>query len=457
MLDRRKPRLSVALRERGEDGFATIQAMAIIVVLLATMAALVGAAAANRSSAREGREFTDTRRGADAGQSQLLEEWNALTLAGGSPFGISGVSPKSGSLLAGTGYTTTYATTLSGRTVTITSTSTAAEGTQTVEGTTLPVRSRLVASSKNVAGGVAAGIPAGPTLPNTGAPTNTQDTLGAWGSAVTSAANTVTGGITYISHVRSGVYGNEAKTSPGQWDIYGGTVGYAGGAKVVSYADDVVPPTTPGQTGMPGTYERSQVNAYLDERQHNQLMANITTNAASCNGGAGQGTLLNTTNLTSSIATYFCAKGNVTLDNVVRNVTGVTTVVVKGDLTLTGSISTSSAGMPAGAGGEIHFYVDGQVYFADPSGVGVQSINRAYFFAPNKHCVNGSNNVVNVVGSIACLRVQLAAVGSTVSWLKPRNQPAALPYTFSNVEAPRPVYFFEKSGFNDYLTPNPAP
>ena len=427
------------VRVRDEGGFITLQAMAIVILMLGTLLFVVGAAASSRNAAREGREFTNASRGTDQALARVEHYFNsAPTYASNStaPFGLSGATSRATATMAAYGTPevfpgATWSTDAATKTVTVSSVSD--DTRQTV---TMPVRGKLVSSYKDNTQGTAAGIPAGPA-----AATGPQDALGAWGSAVSTSAGT--------SVVKGLV--------KGQWDQYGGYITDTAGAHTVTYSSSAARPTSFGldAAGVPGTYERSLATAYLDEKQHNQLMANVVTNNASCNGAAGKGLLLSQPNLINNpSASYFCAKGDVTLPTVNQSArtTPVTTVVVKGNLRLDGYINT--AGISATAT-ELHIYVDGNVTFGQMSGT--QQFNRIYIFAPNGTCASaaGSTAIVQLWGSIACRTVDLdaSATGNSVTWVRPKNQPAAAPYTYSNVSAPLPVYYFEKPGFVDQLTP----
>ncbi len=414
----------MSTRTRDENGFIAVQAMGIVVILLGTMLLIVGAAASSRNAARESREFTEASRAVDQAQSQLLYDWNTGV---STPFaaGESG----GGTLAATSTFTTWYTTDVEAQTVTFNATAnTNGVAEDTEENATFPVRSRLVSSSQDSGDGNAAGIPAGPRQAGIEGP----DTLGAWGAAVATGNDAV-----------STVYG----TVNGQWDAYGGSIDEAGGANLVSYSDQVAPPSNAGINAYaePGTFDRSSLNAYLDKTQLDDLMANAET----CPGSQA----LTVANLNAAASgSYLCSDASTILGTVNRSATGVVTAVVKGNLRITGSIST-------GLSGELHLYVDGDVLFHGP---GVHRIlNRVYIYAPRGTCYNAPYNPdapaaaasVSLTGSLACGRVVLneaTAGSSSVTWQRPRYQPAGAPYT-SNVEAPTPVYFLEKTGFVDSL------
>lgn len=416
-------------RRDDQSGFIAVQTLGIVVLLLATLLMIVGAAAANRNAAREGKEFTQARRGTDLGTSLLLQQFNAPATRpyhGGPVYGAG----RTGSLAASGDFTgATWSTSYATRTATVESVSD-----DTTQDATLPIRSRLVGSYKSDStGGYSYGVPAGPPAPGA----DSFDALGAWGSAVSTSADSaagpsaVWGAVTVAADPTRGTP-TDREGKPGTWDAYGGTISNAGNARVVAYSSSIDAPTSGADS-----FGRSQFNAYLDTRIHGQRVKAVRDNAADCSGSRDLDAL------GTSGGDYACHRGDYTLGAINRALPGVTTAVVRGNLTITDNIWTGA--------GEVHLYVDGSVTFRKTTST--LDLRNLYIYAPNGSCDQADSTTVQLLGSVACKSVHLTGGSSnSVRWRRPADQPAASPYT-PNVEAPQPVYFFEKPGFSDQWTP----
>lgn len=453
------------LRQRAQDGYMTVQALSIVVLLLGTMLAIVQMAASRVNVSEQSKAYTDVARGADRTQSRLFERFNRSATE--APFGIDGTTPRSelgwGSD-AGGGLREEAATAWNSypdtKTVSVSSLNADAELARD-----LSVRGVQFTKSSVVDDVVVYDIPAGPrqAAADPASETVPAKVYGLWGNAVSTWKDVGAFGSWINGTVRdaAGTAGN------GTWGVYGGQAvswgpAMSNQARFVTYSDDAATPNAPRKS-------RSAMTARFDRTVIDKLMNQVRNNTADCSG------MRSVTGSFSNVAAgaYQCHKANssgLTLGGLTGTLTGtppVRTVVVKGDLTFKNNINLTNS--------QVHFYVDGNVKFETPSNANgdILSLNNVFIYAPNGTCSTyGSGAVqtqVQINGSLACQRVELGTAtlnptltNNSVRWVEPWvSQTVTAPYTsvvpsvgtVQNISKPKHVFFFERSGFVDQWTP----
>lgn len=429
---------------RNERGFITVQVLGVVVFLLIASGTLVALSLSTVNTTRESRAFTQAR--GILGQLQGEIDKSLATLPNGpivyDAAGGATVAPGFNSSTIGPGITTavtggslTWSTDVAKRDVSMTSTARAATGDgetlPTSQSLTLPVRGLQVASQEEGSNGVAYGVPAGPRHHTS----QSALALGWWGNAVTTESGD--------SHINGNVLVH-GSTKSGTWAVTGGSVSDAAGAHVVAYSDGV-------NVEDARTMSRSRVNAYMDHRISDQLQTNARSDE--CAGLRNFHGLLQGWN---NLGWYACNRGDTSVgQSGGMSPSGspaglsVSTNVIRGDLRLGSSITSTAT--------QMHLYVDGDVEFGDGSG-GTVNYTNVFIYAPNGTCRAAANTTVNLIGSLACKTVELPYGSNTIRWVAPKagmgdpyqRNAADLANGILPVDAPQTIHFFERPGYIDH-------
>lgn len=373
-------------RQAREDGFIAVAAMGIMLLLIGTSLMVLGAAKVHIITAREGRNFTESRQGMEEAFADAIYNFNTYSLTK-----TSGTGPR----VNGRG---TWSWTYNAATREVTATGTV-NGTE--QSMTRPVRARYVGSYANSGDTTVYGIA------SNGATAN-----GTWSSLVSAARDsTIAGALAGTPDIA--LYGAAALTRSGTSPL-----------RVTSYSDGAS--FSPSLSG--DVFQRSALTAQMDQN----LLIDRTNATANCPAytdsawtGGASACLIATGAITPPAATW----------------TGVRTLIVKGNLTLTNDISLTGTA-------QLHLYVTGNVTFAKSPAPGIETLANVFIFAPNGTCTaNDPALKVAFTGAMACDTVTLPNTANTFNYSAPRPDPA-YPGSASKI-----VYYTETAGYADSLTP----
>lgn len=459
------------LRQRAQDGYMTVQALSIVVLLLGTMLAIVKMAESRVSVAEKSQSVTDVRRSIDRSEAYLYDTFNQTSDK--APFGVNGTEARGA---AGVGVTadgiplgevsgglgdkskTWWKSDPVNKSVTVTA----------VNDGSVQVRERAVRGVQFTESGVedddviVYDVPAGPRQMGGVGADAPGAVYGLWGNAVSTWKNDGDGTGSWIN---GAVHGPDGEAGEGTWGVYGGSINFwsdalKSQARFVTYNDDAhaqLNASRKSRSAMTARFDRSVINKLMDQVRNNtldcadtrdiSLFGSLNEMPYQCHRTAGSAPVVISSQL------------NAALNNGVGQ-PPVRTVVVKGDLTIKNNINVPNS--------QVHFYVDGDVKFETLTNAHGSSLalNNVFIYAPNgtcsTHSAGGSQVSVQINGSLACQRVVLGdgvanptIRNNSVRWVEPwPTQTVTTPYVglTQTVTKPKHLFFFERSGFVDQWT-----
>jgi hypothetical protein len=453
---------------RDEDGYIGVMALCIITLLVATSVLLFSTTLAGVNASKKGKDLTEARQAVEDGRAAAVAKANTTTFDPRANYAATPVGRLNG--VANTTANPNIANyTYDSNNRVLVNTGSVRKST---EGETVALRWRNVASQSVDPN---TGVPVYGITPNGTSPAcgsgltcswGVQPATGAtgqglnsglWGAGISTASGLDSSGNPLPGSTVRGIFnepsadGVSGKTNP-RYEVSD----YSGALNISSYGAVAPSATKFGDkatvAGNVASQQRSTLSAMFDQN----LLRNKTSDSGIACAALNTSVLVTFASgyqrFCSPISTNFLLGANAPSSD-------VTTVVVRGNLTIGGDINATGAG-------QVHFYVTGNVYFKNTNPLdNTLSVENVFIYAPNGQCYQPTVapfTALTFTGAMACKRITLytpdASGGSNLnefSYVNPLpDKSYANPTDFgpSWTPASQRIAYVENPGYADSYT-----